>query len=280
MIEQFLDYLKVVKNVSDNTLIAYNKDLCLFRENCLDIVNASQEDIIKFIKCLNNYNPSSRNRIIFSSLSSFFNYLISKKIISENPVKGLEKAKTSKEEITVLLDEEIKSLIKYMEGEDDIIKERNILLIKMLQDTGARISEIVNLKKNDVIGTKVKIHGKGNKQRTNFILDKTKTYLNKVILDFAYYGNFEFIFIDKKGKKLSRTNAYNIIHDTAIMIGLEKKVTPHIFRHTFATKYLANGGTESGLRKLMGWSSNKMLDVYRHINLHDLENEYKRTMKK
>jgi site-specific recombinase XerD len=278
MINKFLDHLKIERNLSPNTVEAYRGDLALFDRYCKDIVKATQEDIVKFLKDLEKYSPRTRNRIVFSTLASFYSYLIRIGTISISPVKGLKRAKTATNEITILTAEEIDKMLKYIVGEDDIIKARNRLLINILTDTGARISEIVNLKISDIKGNSVKILGKGNKYRTAFISPATKRKLQALIEEFKVYGEYENIFINQKGQVVSRTTAYNIIKQTADLVGLEKQVSPHIFRHTFATTYLARGGTESGLRELLGWSDNKMLNIYRHISLEDLHNEYKKVM--
>jgi len=279
MINKFLDHLKIERNLSPNTIEAYRGDLTLFNQYCKDIVKATQEDIVKFLKDLEKYSPRTRNRIVFSTLASFYSYLIRMNERNINPVKGLKRAKTATNEITILTEEEIDKMLKYIVGEDDIIKERNRLLINILTDTGARISEIVNLKKTDVKGNSIKIFGKGSKYRTAFISPATKRKLQALIEEFKVYGEYENIFINQKGQVVSRTTAYNIIKQTADLVGLEKQVSPHIFRHTFATTYLSRGGTESGLRELLGWSDNKMLNIYRHISLEDLHNEYTRVMK-
>lgn len=281
MINKFLEHLKVERNLSGNTIEAYRGDLTLFSRNCKDVVKATQDNILDFIKDLEKYSPSTRNRIIFSSLASFYTYLISIGKITQSPIKGLKRAKVPKnDDLTILTDEEVKKMIKNMIGEDDVIKERNKLLVMLLVDTGLRISEATNLKIKDVVGNKLTVCGKGDKVRVTFISPATKRKLQEVINEFKIYGDFEYIFINQRGQTLSRTMAYNIIREVSEFVGLDKKVTPHIFRHTFASNYLRRGGTETNLKRLCGWSSNKMLAIYLHPTSKDLENEYKRTMNK
>jgi integrase/recombinase XerC len=283
-IDGFLDYIRVEKNFSDNTEINYGIDLEGFktylkvkRKNYL---NLKYEDILKYIKYLKedlNYNATSVNRHL-SSLRSFYNYLIISNIITSNPFKLV---KSQKKEL------KLPNYMKYSEFEDminsipdDILGIRNRCLFELLLCSGARVSELISIEVNDIdfSSHSIKVLGKGNKERLIFLnehaIDSLHDYLNNSRLELLGNRKSDKLFINHIGGDLTPRGVRDIIDNIIKKAALNIKVTPHMFRHTFATMLLNEGCSLKSVQELLGHANMSTTSIYTHVSNDRIKDVY------
>lgn len=271
-IDDFLEYLLVVKKHSDNTITNYNVDLLEFNEFMNDkLLNIDKNDVNNYLKYLydNNISKSSISRKL-SSLRSFYDYLVKKEIIDINYFKMIKNPRKEN------------SLPKYVKEEDidkmfqipDIrtwIGKRNILIIRMLYATGVRVSELVNIKIDDINRSDrtIRILGKGSKERIVVFGNNTR----EALLDYINNGRWkidvhdsEYLFLNKDGNKLSTRYVRKIIDDIIIKASINMHVSPHMLRHTFATSMLNNGADLVSVKDLLGHESLNTTSIYTHVS--------------
>jgi integrase/recombinase XerD len=216
-------------------------------------------------------NPRSQSRLI-SGLKSFFNYLIFEDYRKDTPLELIEVPKTGRKLPDTLSTDEIDRLIAAIdlstpEG------ERNKAMLETLYSCGLRVSELISLKISDLFFEEgfVKITGKGNKQR--FVpVGKTTIkyitqYVNQIRVHYPIHKNFEdTLFLNRRGRQLTRAMVFTIIKNLAIKIGLNKTISPHTFRHSFATHLLENGADLRSIQLMLGHESITTTEVYMHLD--------------
>lgn len=277
-INNFKTYLKIERGLSDNSIVSYENDInklsnfLLDKNKSISPIKVSPDIIKEFIYSISNsINPTSQSRII-SGLRSFFEYLIFEKYIKTNPLSLIESPRISRKLPDTLTIKEIDLLISNInistnEG------ERNIALIETLYGCGLRVSELISLKISDLFFSEgfIKVTGKGNKQRLVPISD-----LNKRVIK-SYMGNSrkklkieekskDILFLNRRGKKLSRAMIFTIIKRLAKLSDIKKNISPHTFRHSFATHLLKNGADLKTIQQLLGHQSITTTEIYMHID--------------
>ena len=277
-INNFKTYLKIERGLSDNSIVSYENDInklsnfLLDKNKSISPIKVSPDIIKEFIYSISNsINPTSQSRII-SGLRSFFEYLIFEKYIKTNPLSLIESPRISRKLPDTLTIKEIDLLnsninISTNEG------ERNIALIETLYGCGLRVSELISLKISDLFFSEgfIKVTGKGNKQRLVPISD-----LNKRVIK-SYMGNSrkklkieekskDILFLNRRGKKLSRAMIFTIIKRLAKLSDIKKNISPHTFRHSFATHLLKNGADLKTIQQLLGHQSITTTEIYMHID--------------
>ena len=277
-INNFKTYLKIERGLSDNSIVSYENDInklsnfLLDKNKSISPIKVSPDIIKEFIYSISNsINPTSQSRII-SGLRSFFEYLIFEKYIKINPLSLIESPRISRKLPDTLTIKEIDLLISNInistnEG------ERNIALIETLYGCGLRVSELISLKISDLFFSEgfIKVTGKGNKQRLVPISD-----LNKRVIK-SYIGNSrkklkieekskDILFLNRRGKKLSRAMIFTIIKRLAKLSDIKKNISPHTFRHSFATHLLKNGADLKTIQQLLGHQSITTTEIYMHID--------------
>ena len=277
-INNFKTYLKIERGLSDNSIVSYENDInklsnfLLDKNKSISPIKVSPDIIKEFIYSISNsINPTSQSRII-SGLRSFFEYLIFEKYIKTNPLSLIESPRISRKLPDTLTIKEIDLLISKInistnEG------ERNIALIETLYGCGLRVSELISLKISDLFFSEgfIKVTGKGNKQRLVPISD-----LNKRVIK-SYMGNSrkklkieekskDILFLNRRGKKLSRAMIFTIIKRLAKLSDIKKNISPHTFRHSFATHLLKNGADLKTIQQLLGHQSITTTEIYMHID--------------
>ena len=277
-INNFKTYLKIERGLSDNSIVSYENDInklsnfLLDKNKSISPIKVSPDIIKEFIYSISNsINPTSQSRII-SGLRSFFEYLIFEKYIKTNPLSLIESPRISRKLPDTLTIKEIDLLISNInistnEG------ERNIALIETLYGCGLRVSELISLKISDLFFNEgfIKVTGKGNKQRLVPISD-----LNKRVIK-SYMGNSrkklkieekskDILFLNRRGKKLSRAMIFTIIKRLAKLSDIKKNISPHTFRHSFATHLLKNGADLKTIQQLLGHQSITTTEIYMHID--------------
>jgi integrase/recombinase XerD len=277
-IKSYQSYLKIERGLSQNTIANYSFDLerlCAFlEEKNIDIspIKINDEILQEFIYSVSKeVNPRSQARII-SGLKSFFSYLIFEDYRNDNPLELIETPRTGRKLPDTLAVSEIDDLINAIdlslpEG------ERNRAILETLYGCGLRVSELVSLKISDLFFDEgfIKITGKGNKQRfvpignltQKYIEIYSKTIRNKLNIQKGFEDT---LFLNRRGKQLTRAMIFTIIKDLSVKINLNKSISPHTFRHSFATHLLENGADLRSIQLMLGHESITTTEIYVHLD--------------
>ena len=277
-IKSYQSYLRIERGLSKNTIDNYSFDmerLCLFlEENAIVVspVKIGEETIQQFIYSVSKeVNPRSQARII-SGLKSFFSYLIFEDYRSDNPMELIETPKTGRKLPDTLSIDEIDALISAIDLSSKE-GERNRAMLETLYGCGLRVSELVSLKISDLFFEEgfVKITGKGNKQRFVPIGNLTQKYIqifkdsNRIHLNIKK-GHEDTLFLNRRGGQLSRAMVFTIIKDLATKTALNKNISPHTLRHSFATHLLENGADLRSIQLMLGHESITTTEIYVHLD--------------
>lgn len=279
-ISEYIEYLEIEKGLSQNTLEAYRRDLTFFIDFCTgrnaqEITDIKRGDITSYIMKLKeeNYTPASVTRKI-ASLRGFFKWFCANEYSSKNPVQTLEQPKLPKHLPKVMTVEELNRII------NSNLNTLQSLIIELLYGCGLRVSELVNLSTNDIdIKSKyVKCYGKGSKERIVPFGEKAKTALQKYLKErnlILLQNNLEKnkkLLIKDNGKNITRQDVYNFIRSQGEKIN--KHITPHTLRHSFATHLLENGADLRVVQELLGHSDVATTQLYTHITKKRLKEVY------
>jgi len=277
-IKNYQSYLRIERGLSKNTIDNYSFDierLCLFlteNEMVVSPIKIGEETLQQFIYSVSKeVNPRSQARII-SGLKSFFNYMIFEDYRSDNPLELIETPKTGRKLPDTLSVEEIDSLISAIDLSSNE-GERNRAMLETLYGCGLRVSELVTLKISDLFFEEgfIKITGKGNKQRFVPIGDLTQKYIHiykdtiRIHLN-VKKGFDDTLFLNRRGNQLSRAMIFTIIKDLASKINLNKNISPHTLRHSFATHLLENGADLRSIQLMLGHESITTTEIYVHLD--------------
>ena len=277
-IKNFQSYLKIERGLSSNTIENYSFDierLCLYLKiNGIEVspVKITEETIQHFIYTISSeVNARSQARII-SGLKSFFGYLIFEDYRSDNPLELIETPRTGRKLPDTLSVTEIDSLIAAIDLTSNE-GERNRAMLETLYGCGLRVSELVSLKISDLFFEEgfIKITGKGNKQRFVPISDLSKKYIelykNTIRVHINIKKGFgDTLFLSRRGSQLTRAMIFTIIKDLARKTELNKKISPHTFRHSFATHLLENGADLRSIQLMLGHESITTTEIYLHLD--------------
>ncbi len=282
-IEDYQNYLKLERGLSENTISGYTRDLeklVLFLETidlAISPVKIESDNIKEFVyEISKNVSPRSQARII-SGLRSFFSYLVFEGYRKSNPTDLLETPKIGLKLPDTLSESEINSLIAVIDLSHPQ-GERNRTILETLYSCGLRVSEIITLKISDLFFEEgfIRVLGKGNKERFVPIHSRAqqlidlyiKTDRNKIE---PQRGFEDTIFLNRRGKGLTRQMIFIILKDLAEKIGLHKKISPHTFRHSFATHLLKNGADLRAIQQMLGHESITTTEVYVHLDRNFLK---------
>jgi integrase/recombinase XerD len=277
-LKSYQSYLKIERGLSKNTVDNYSFDierLCQFLvQNSISVspITINEGTLQQFIYAVSKeVNPRSQARII-SGLKSFFSYLIFEDFRNDNPLELIESPKTGRKLPDTLAVEEIDALIAAIDLSSNE-GERNRALLETLYGCGLRVSELVSLKISDLFFEEgfVKITGKGNKQRFVPIGHLTQKYIeiykNEVRVHLNIQKGFDdTLFLNRRGRQLTRAMIFTIIKDLAVKINLNKKISPHTFRHSFATHLLENGADLRSIQLMLGHESITTTEIYVHLD--------------
>lgn len=278
-IDKYIDYLKYERKLSSNTISSYYDNLKKFYlhfEN-KNILNLSTDEIRDFL-----YDDSvlARTRAHYLTvLNSFYNYLISENITNYNPTETIKLPKLAKKLPEFLTIEEVDKLLNI--NPVKIYDYRNIAMLETLYATGVRVSELCNIKLSDINydDCTIKIFGKGKKER---IVPINESSYNALIDYINNYRPFllksktsEFVFINNFGNPISRVGFFKILKKLCSDAGIQKDVSPHTLRHSFATHLLNNGANLRVIQQLLGHSNITTTQIYSHLSNESLKNDYK-----
>jgi len=271
-------YLRIERGLSKNSIDNYSFDveklIHYLEENQIihSPISITSDIVQQFIyELAKNVNSRSQSRII-SGLRSFFSYLIFEDYRNDNPLELVESPKLGIKLPDTLAEAEIDNLISAI----DLSKpegERNRAILETLYGCGLRVSELVNLKLSDLFFDEgfIKVTGKGDKQRFVPIVETTQKYINIYKKDVRSHikiqsGFEDTLFLNRRGKQLTRAMIFTIIKQLAEKIGLKKRISPHTFRHSFATHLLQNNADLRSIQLMLGHESITTTEIYVHLD--------------
>ena len=282
-LKDYKHYLKIERGLSKNSITNYeydiNKLIDYLETNNITVspINISDEEIQPFIYDVSkNVNPRSQSRLI-SGLRSFFSYLVFEDYRTTNPLDLIESPKIGRKLPDTLSIEEIDSLINAI----DLSKpegQRNKAILETLYSCGLRVSELTNLKISDLFFEEgfIKVTGKGDKQRFVPIGPSTQKYITIYVKEIRSHITIsplykDTLFLNRRGKQLTRAMIFTIIKQLAEKIGLNKNISPHTFRHSFATHLLENGADLRAIQLMLGHESITTTEIYMHVDRSHLK---------
>lgn len=288
-LQDYSSFLKIEKGLSENTILGYSNDvkkLIEFLENnniSTSPITISNDEIQQFIYESAKYiNARSQARLI-SGIRNFFDFLVFEEYRKENPTALIESPKIRRKLPDILSVDTIDQLISAIDLSTEQ-GERNRVILETLYSCGLRVSELINLKISDLFFDEgfIKITGKGNKQRFVPINLQTQkyieSYLNTIRMHQIIVKGFEdAVFLNRHGKKLTRNMIFTIIKNLATKINLQKNISPHTFRHSFATHLLEHGADLRAIQQMLGHESITTTEIYMHVDksfLKEVINKY------
>ena len=272
-VHKFLDYLKYEKGFSDYTIKSYETDLREFYDFALED-KIDIELVRKYLRKLyeNKYSSRSISRKV-SSLKSYFKYLESEGIIKDNFMRLISNPKIEKTLPNYLNYEDLEKLLAFPDRSNKY-GLRDALILEMLYSSGVRVSELANMKLNDIDfkERKILILGKGNKERYVYYGSKCEELLDKYLkLD---HRDSPYLLIGKRSDRLNEREIRSIVIDTAKKAGIEVHVSPHTLRHTYATHMLNDGADLKSVGDLLGHESLSTTQIYTHVSNERLRQVY------
>jgi integrase/recombinase XerD len=274
-IKGFRAWLQVERSMSVNTIESYCSDV----EKCASFMGEILPSDVKlvnlreFVKALASIGmeTSSQARII-SGIRSFYKYLILEGVVKEDPTELFEMPRIGRKLPEVLSRMEIEQMISVIDLSDPL-GERNKAIIETLYACGLRVSELIDLKLNDLIPEEgyIIVTGKGNKQRivpiAKVVIDQIFRYKEQVRVHLPInHGHENVLFLNRRGRKLTRVMIFHIIKQTAELAGIKKTISPHTFRHSFATHLVENGADLRAVQDMLGHAVITTTEIYTHID--------------
>lgn len=280
-LDNFISYILIEKGLSQNTALSYKIDLKIFlrylHENNIEQEKAQHRQITDFLWQLKErgLSPNSIYRMI-ESIRQYYKFLVLEDVIKVNPAENLTAPKIPMNLPDTLTSEEVERLLTFVNG-SDILSLRNRAMLEILYATGLRVSELINLKFDNVnIEEKfVTIIGKGKKERLIPFTDIAQSYL-KLYLRNRKKSKSNFIFLTRLGKPISRVEFWRQLKNIAISAGITKKISPHTLRHSFATHILSAGADIRFVQEMLGHSSISTTQIYTHLTKEHIKQQHKK----
>ena len=286
-IENFKNYLKLERGLSMNSIESYEFDIIQFKNFIIEnSINESPKkcssSTVKRYLYKNFSNKKSRSQArSISALKSFFNYLLFEGEIHSSPINDIESPKIENKLPEVLTEDEIKRLISSV-NLDSEFGQRNKTIIEVLYGTGIRVSELIELKLSNIFFKEsiLKVTGKGNKERFvplgKIAIIEIKKYLNnrdklKINSKFS-----DILFLNRYGRQLTRSMIFKVINDSSKNAEIDKKISPHTLRHSYATHLLKNGADLRTIQLILGHESITTTEIYTHLDTFHLEDVLKK----
>lgn len=277
LLTRYLNHLLVERGVSPNTLESYGRDLRRFvffiedDKKISDVGRVTPEVIIEYLTRIREEGlaANSMNRSL-AALRGFYKYLLREKIIKENPLAHIELAKVWMKLPDTISKEEMKTILA-QPGTQNIAAIRNAAMLELLYATGIRVSELINLTMNSInwqVGFLV-VMGKGSKERIvpigKIAYDSTRRYIEEARPKLIQKKSTDVLFLNRFGRKFTRQGFWKIVVGYAKQAGLQKKVYPHTFRHSFASHLLEGGADLRTVQVMLGHSDISTTQIYTHV---------------
>lgn len=284
VLNKFVIYLKDEKNYSDYTITNYSIDIEEFyvflkKENITRLQDVDYKMLRKYLNYMteNKYSNKTISRKL-SSLRTFFKYLVKKEIINNNPMILISNPKEEKKLPKYLNYGEIEKILE-IPNKETTLGLRNACILEILYSTGIRVSELVNLKIRDIdfYNKKIRVLGKGNKERIVLFGNRCEHLLERYIKESRAVLNkkkVEYLFLNNLGQNISVRSIENIIDKIEKEACLKFSISPHVFRHTFATHLLDNGADLNSVKELLGHENLNTTAIYTHVSNERLRKVY------
>ncbi|MDR3306691.1 MAG: site-specific tyrosine recombinase XerD [Endomicrobium sp.] len=282
LLKDFISYIVVEKGLSKNTVLAYRSDILKFiafaEEKRIQLENCQHQDITNFLwqAKLDGLKPKSLYRLV-ESLRQFYKFLNSEDVIKTNPTLYLSSPRIPENLPDMLTFDEIMLLLNAVADKDEV-DVRNRAMLELLYATGLRVSELINLKFSNINlqDNFLRIIGKGSKERLIPFGEKAKNFINIYLLKRKPYTNSEDnVFISRLGKKLSRVEFWRQLKNISKKAGINKNITPHTLRHSFATHLLAGGADIRFVQEMLGHASIATTQIYTHLDKDKIIQQHK-----
>ncbi|HIZ28321.1 MAG TPA: tyrosine recombinase [Candidatus Adamsella sp.] len=283
-LEDFRLYLEIEKNFSPHTILAYHKDVSDFLSylGSMDADRVQHKTIREYLASIqpHNYSKTTVSRKI-AAIRTFYRYLYRERIVEANPADNIKSPRKNKSLPKFLTETEAMSIIDAIETNTPA-GFRNHTILEVLFVTGMRISELCHLKFENLNleQNEITVFGKGGKERIVLISNRAKKYMQsymekiRPILCKKEHSEEDFVFVNNTGFMLQPKSVYNVIKDTAKKLKIQKKVSPHVFRHSFATKMLEKGADLRIVQELLGHASISNTQIYTHVSTERLKQAY------
>lgn len=282
LLKEFLTYMKLIRGYSDNTVDSYRRDLERFinflRDQSIDDFNDVDKSIMsRFFSSLNSLGLSTKSLARnFSSIKSFFRYLLSNDFIQSNPASQFKPPKVKVHPPEVLSISEMERLLE-QPNHKTLLGLRDKAMLEFAYATGVRVSELINLKKNDLLLNEeiVRVFGKGSKERFVPIGSHAIYWINEYMIKsrpvlIRNLYSTDIVFVNRFGKKLSRMGFFKILREYVQKAKIDKNVHPHTIRHSFATHLLERGADIRVVQELLGHAKISTTQIYTHIDRNKL----------
>jgi integrase/recombinase XerD len=278
-IKHFGHYLKIERSLSDNSIQAYLHDVELLKQYVTlkkiktTPLSVGSKHLQGFLEYINELGMSAYSQArILSGLKAFYKYLLFEELIEKDPTELIEGPKIGRKLPDTLNYPEIEKLLEAI----DLSRPdgaRNRAMLEILYSSGLRVSELVNLRLNHIYFDAgfLRVIGKGNKERLVPMGRDAKKYLKIFIEEVRVHlsikkGNESFVFLNQRGSKLSRVSVFTTIKSLAQKIGLKKTISPHTFRHSFATHLIEGGADLRAVQEMLGHESITTTEIYTHLD--------------
>lgn len=281
-IDLFLEYMQIERNFSKNTINIYTYEITKFnefiKEKQIELIDIKKENIVDYLKTLDGYKDRTIH-VKLVAIRCFYHFLAKDGYIKYNPAGDIDNMKLGRILPTVLTKEEIDMMIDSF-NEDDLIELRNKTIMEVIYSSGIRVSELCDLKTNYVYlkEERMKVLGKGNKERIVFIGDRAAELISK------YYKYVRpkllkgkespYLFVSNSGKQMDRAYIFGFIKKCAKICNINKNVSPHTLRHSFATHLLENDADLRTIQLLLGHSDISTTEIYTHVSKTKLKQVY------
>ena len=298
-LDNFFKYLSAELNSSEKTIISYQEELKKYQtfleKSKIDYLKINKNDVRNYLKYLSlkKYKNSTIAHNL-CAIRTFYRYLVNKGKLEKNTFNSIKNPKNDKKLPNFLTEDEIKKVLNFNDNkynynnlnlpvsypyQNNLYTTRDLLIVELLYDTGCRVSELVNIKLDDIdlINKNIKIMGKGSKERIVYFGDYTIERINayfedrKTILD---KKSSPYLLVSHESGRLTPRRVENIIDNIMKHLDLKNKITPHTLRHTFATHLLNNEADLRSVQNLLGHESLSTTQIYTHVSNERLKNIY------
>lgn len=273
----FVNYLKIERGLAENSIFAYQRDVVKLKEFCehleLSPTQVSFDTLKQFLNELYDLGLSARSQArVISGVKQFYSFIILEGELNEDPSELIELPRVGKKLPVFLTIEEVDKLLAAI----DLSKaegHRNKAMIETLYSCGLRVSELINLKFSDIYFDQgfIRIIGKGNKERlvpvSPSVEKEISIYVNGTRNHQVIQKGYEdYVFLNRRGRNLTRVMIFTIVKNLAESIGLPKKISPHTFRHSFATHLIEGGANLRAIQEMLGHESITTTEIYTHLD--------------
>lgn len=276
IVSDFRSYLRLERSMSENTINSYISDIRKLNDFVPISETLSSEDISEFIESQQNCGISKRSQArMVSAFRTFYKFLELEGYIKTNPTDRIGTPKLSKYIPVVLSLDEVESIISAVDLSDPL-GHRNKAILETLYSCGLRVSELVELKVSDLFFDEsfIRVTGKGDKQRLVPVGEPAKeAILHYLKQTSRLFAKEDTLFLNRRGKKLSRVMVFNIVKNHAAKAGITKTISPHTFRHSFASHMVENGADLRVVQQMLGHESILTTEIYTHIDAKKWERE-------